>query len=111
MTTRSETVSTASKEPVLTIDEFRAFMTHVNQKCRGIGCGYVRRDCRARTMNDWLRTWAGSDKAKILVLPRLRRTFNDELPDYFRDYSVHDRTIENEKAFRDVHERIVAALT
>ncbi len=94
----------------LSLDEFREFMITVNRACRGIGCGYVRRDCRVDAMTKWLSAWAGSNRARLLALPRLRKEFNKQLPDYFRDFSEQDRTIENEGAFLRVHALIVKTL-
>lgn len=93
----------------LSLDEFRKLMNHVNTECRGIGCGYVRRDCRIRHLGEWIRQWAGSDKKRAALLPKIRAEFKQKLPAYFRDYSDKDLVIENEDAFREVHAAINAA--
>jgi len=101
----------SKKDDVLSLAEFRSFMEFVNGQCRGIGCGYARRSCRADAMATWLERWAGNDRSRTRLLPRIRRGFTDYLPEYFRDYSRHDRTIENESAFVSLHERILASLS
>ena len=106
----SDVATTAVDESKMSLADFRALMSHVNAECRGIGCGYSRRRCRTDEISSWLRTWAQRERSRLMLLPRMRRAFDEHLPDYFRDYSDSDRGIENEDAFRKVHQTIVAEL-
>ena len=106
-----KTAVPASSAPLLSLNDFRDLMNHVNAECRGIGCGYIRRSCRTDKVAAWLRTWASGNKQRLALLPRLRRELTQQLPDYFRDFSENDNTIENEDEFRKVHDRIAAALS
>lgn len=106
-----EAVEDVPANAVLSLDDFRSFMEYVNGRCKGIGCGYVRRDCRGNAMSEWLKKWSTGNAERARLVPTIRRVLTLQLPSYFRDYSRHDERIENEKAFVALHVRVVRSLS
>jgi len=107
---RAEEVRPSSVSVILSLDEFRRLMEYVNNECRGIGCGYSRRDCRFRSVAGWLREWAGTNAYRMKKTPILLGRCREHMADYFRDYSRYDRGIENEQAFRILYEKVVVGI-
>lgn len=104
----------AEASTTLSYDDFRSFINFVNRECRGIGCGYRRRSCRAEAVTKWLEDWMEEHPDLISVVGALREELDELLRRYFRHFSEYDEEIEDEGAFKklyeDFAERSTAAL-
>lgn len=86
---------------ILSDAQFTTILDAVENRCRGIGCGFARRDCREvaleRKIDEMVRGGEfGSDFNRHAVIYAL----NEVLPDYFRTRHQHKRTEDRLAAFR-----------
>lgn len=109
-TTPAVATPNTEEHAVLSFADFHAFMGFVNSECRGIGCGYARRDCRRGAMERWCWAWAEGNPARSDLLLSLYEAMKSRVPSYFRDYSARDERIENEQAFRRLYKQVVDGL-
>lgn len=82
--------------------DFATIVAAVEKGCRGIGCGYARRDCREDTLIEQLRDWAtasrnGTGDTDVAVL---LGAMKEVMPGYFRNLHKHRQNDRELEAFR-----------
>lgn len=85
-----------------TFADFVIIVAAVENSCKGIGCGFARRDCRSRILDQQLAAWTrdhrnGTSQRDLMVLTD---EIEQVLPDYFRELYRHRRTPETLEEFR-----------
>lgn len=102
----------ASKDSacIMSPADFRTLVEHIAQKCRGIGCGYSRRDCRIASSKVWVDSWVSGNPTRQAARAKIRRALADNLPDYFERYSPRDIGIESERGLNAAYNRVAAAI-
>lgn len=82
--------------------QFATILDHVEKKCRGIGCGFARRECREKAVGDKIdEMMRNGDFGPGFSRHAAIQAFDDVLPDYFRTRYRHKRTEGTLAAFRE----------